>query len=89
MGTPIEQKPLYLEVAGRLRERIYAQGLKPGEWIDEKAMCQELGISRTPLRAIRDVLGDAVEVRHARALETTRSRSTAGFGDAIAAALEP
>ena len=61
MGTPIEQKPLYLEVAGRLRERIYAQRLKPGEWIDEKAVCKELGISRTPLR-------EALKVLHAESL---------------------
>ena len=61
MDTPIEQKPLYLEVAGRLRERIYAQRLKPGEWIDETAMSKELGISRTPLR-------EALKVLHAESL---------------------
>jgi DNA-binding GntR family transcriptional regulator len=61
MGTPIEQKPLYLEVADRLRERIHSQLLKPGEWIDEKAVCEELGISRTPLR-------EALKVLHAESL---------------------
>ena len=61
MGTPIEQKPLYIEVADRLRERIYSQLLKPGEWIDEKAVCEELGISRTPLR-------EALKVLHAESL---------------------
>ena len=50
MGTAIDQKPLYLEVADRLRERIYSQALQPGDWIDEKVLCDELGISRTPLR---------------------------------------
>jgi len=57
----IEQKPLYTEVADRLRERIYSQLLKPGEWIDEKLVCEELGISRTPLR-------EALKVLHAEAL---------------------
>jgi len=61
MNTMIEQKPLYIEVAGRIRERIYSQFLKPGEWIDEKAVCEQLGISRTPLR-------EALKVLHAEAL---------------------
>lgn len=61
MTTAIEQKPLYIEVADRLRERIYSQLLKPGEWIDEKVVCEELGISRTPLR-------EALKVLHAEAL---------------------
>ncbi|MCG6968054.1 MAG: GntR family transcriptional regulator [Chromatiaceae bacterium] len=61
MGTPIEQKPLYLEVADRLRERIYSQALRPGDWIDEKVVCEELGISRTPLR-------EALKVLHSESL---------------------
>lgn len=61
MGTAIDRKPLYLEVADRLREGIYSQALKPGEWIDEKALCEELGISRTPLR-------EALKVLHAESL---------------------
>ncbi len=61
MGTAIDQKPLYLEVADRLRERIYSQSLKPGDWIDEKVLCEELGISRTPLR-------EALKVLHAESL---------------------
>jgi len=42
--------------------------------------------SVTPLQAIRELAGDAVGIRHARALETTRSKSAAGFGDAVEAA---
>lgn len=41
---------LYLEVASRLRNRIYSQGLNPGEVIDELAIAEECGISRTPMR---------------------------------------
>ena len=33
-----------------MRERIYDYRLPPGGWIDEPALCEELGISRTPLR---------------------------------------
>ncbi len=61
MGRLIEQQPLYLEVADRIRERIYSQRMKPGEWIDEKELCEELGISRTPLR-------EALKVLHAESL---------------------
>ena len=42
--------PLYEEVAERLRQKIYDYELPPGEWIDEPALVEELGISRTPLR---------------------------------------
>ncbi|PKV13295.1 GntR family transcriptional regulator [Xanthomonas prunicola] len=42
--------PLYEEVAERLRQKIYDYALPPGEWIDEPALAEELGISRTPLR---------------------------------------
>ncbi|MCB1802727.1 MAG: GntR family transcriptional regulator [Gammaproteobacteria bacterium] len=61
MSTVIDQKPLYLEVADRLRERIYTGQLTPGDWIDEKVLCEELGISRTPLR-------EALKVLHAESL---------------------
>ncbi len=42
--------PLYEEVAEQLRQKIYDYLLPPGEWIDEPALAEELGISRTPLR---------------------------------------
>jgi len=47
---------LYQEVASRLRNRIYSQDLKPGESIDELALAEEYGISRTPLREALKVL---------------------------------
>ena len=52
----IEQKPLYLQVAERLRELIYKRELSPGDWIDEINLSQELAISRTPLREALKVL---------------------------------
>ena len=52
----IEQKPLYLQVAERLRELIYKRELTPGDWIDEINLSQELAISRTPLREALKVL---------------------------------
>lgn len=53
---PIATTALYMEVADRLRRRIYGHELRPGEPIDERALCEELGISRTPLREALKVL---------------------------------
>jgi beta-glucosidase len=43
-------------------------------------------LSQTPLAAIRELMGEKVVVNHARAMETSRSRSTAGFAEALDAA---
>lgn len=60
-------RALYLDVAEWLRQRIYSRALKPGEWIDELKLAQELGISRTPLR-------EAIKVLAAEGLVTMRLR---------------
>jgi len=52
----VAPRPLYLEVADRVRELIYQRNLHPGEWIDELDLCAQLGISRTPLREALKVL---------------------------------
>ena len=56
MLDPVAQRPLYVDVAERLRELIYRRTLLPGDWIDEPALCQQLTISRTPLREALKVL---------------------------------
>lgn len=52
----IVSNALYQEVAGRLRHRIFSHELEPGTWIDEQALAQAYGISRTPLREALKVL---------------------------------
>lgn len=47
---------LYQEVAERLRERIFSHELPPGTWVDEQAVADQYGISRTPLREALKVL---------------------------------
>lgn len=59
--------PLYEEVAERLRERIFARALEPGQWIDEQSLAAELGISRTPMR-------EALKVLAAEGLVTMKPR---------------
>jgi DNA-binding GntR family transcriptional regulator len=55
-GAPLGQRPLYQEVAERLREQIFNRELEPGSWIDEQKLTAALGISRTPLREALKVL---------------------------------
>jgi len=59
--TKITTPALYQEVASRLRLRIYSQDLKPGDAIDELALAEQYGISRTPMR-------EALKVLHAEGL---------------------
>jgi DNA-binding GntR family transcriptional regulator len=47
---------LYQQVAEQLRNRIFAHELAPGAWIDEQALAETFGISRTPLREALKVL---------------------------------
>jgi beta-glucosidase len=53
-----------------------------GTWIFDG----DPGLSVTPLTAIRDLLGTRASVRYFRALETTRSRNTDAFDEAVTAA---
>lgn len=63
----ISTTALYQEVATRLRDRIYSQDLKPGDAIDEQALAEEYGISRTPMR-------EALKVLHSEGLVVLEPR---------------
>ena len=47
---------LHEDVASQLRSRIFAGALAPGAFVDEMAWCEQLHISRTPLREALKVL---------------------------------
>ncbi|CAG4884035.1 GntR family transcriptional regulator [Georgfuchsia toluolica] len=55
-ATTITRTALYEEVAERLRASIFAHELAPGSWIDEQALADQFGISRTPMREALKVL---------------------------------
>jgi DNA-binding GntR family transcriptional regulator len=55
-GNSLAPRALYVEVAERLRQRIFSQQLEPGSWIDELKIAEAYGISRTPLREALKVL---------------------------------
>ena len=50
MNTKINNRPLYEDVADKLREQIFGKQLAPGSWLDEQSLAEEFGISRTPMR---------------------------------------
>ncbi len=53
---PIKRRSLHREVVDRLRTMIVEAELAPGERISEGELCEQLGISRTPLREALKVL---------------------------------
>ena len=67
LAAQLAPRPLYEEVAERLRQRIYNRELSPGDWIDELKIADQLGISRTPLR-------EALKVLATQGLETMKVR---------------
>lgn len=68
-----------LAVIGPMADDSYEQ---LGTWIFDG----DPALSQTPLQAIRAMAGPRVTVHHVRAMETTRTRTTAGFAEAVAAA---
>lgn len=68
-----------IAVIGPLADDPYEQ---LGTWIFDG----DPELSQTPLQAIRAFAGDRAEIRHVRALQTSRSRDTGDFDEALAAA---
>ena len=67
MNTKLNNRPLYEDVADRLREQIFSKQLAPGSWLDEQSLADQLGISRTPMR-------EAIKVLASEGLVTIKMR---------------
>jgi DNA-binding GntR family transcriptional regulator len=52
----IRRRPLHDEVTERLRDMIVEDRLAAGERVDEAFLCEQLGVSRTPLREALKIL---------------------------------
>jgi DNA-binding GntR family transcriptional regulator len=63
----LNPRPLYEEVAERLRASIFSHEFAPGDWVDEQALAIQYGISRTPMR-------EAIKVLAAEGLITMKMR---------------
>lgn len=55
---------LHDQVAQQLRDLIFAGALSPGAFVDETRLCEQLAISRTPLREALKVLTAEGLIRH-------------------------
>ena len=55
-AVAIRRRPLHDEATERVRDMIVEGRLAAGEWINETELCQQLQISRTPLREALKVL---------------------------------
>ena len=56
LKQPIVRQSLHEELVGRLRDLIVDGDLAPGVKIPEKELCEQFGVSRTPLREALKVL---------------------------------
>jgi DNA-binding GntR family transcriptional regulator len=67
-AAPIQRIPLHDEVLRKLGGLILRGELAPGSRVPERALCEQLGISRTPLREALKVLASSglVELRPSR-----------------------
>lgn len=65
-----------IAIIGPLADAPYEQ---LGTWIFDG----DSELSVTPLRSIRDMLGEDIEIRYARAMANSRSRPTGSFGEAV------
>ena len=52
----IDRPSLHDAIVARLRGMVYDGDLKPGDKVAEKALCETMGVSRTPLREALKVL---------------------------------
>jgi DNA-binding GntR family transcriptional regulator len=67
MNTKLNNRPLYEDVADRLREQIFNKQLPSGSWLDEQSLADQFGISRTPMR-------EAIKVLASEGLVTIKMR---------------
>lgn len=67
MNTKLNNRPLYEDVADRLREQIFSKELASGSWLDEQSLADQFGISRTPMR-------EAIKVLASEGLVTIKMR---------------
>jgi DNA-binding GntR family transcriptional regulator len=81
MDTKLNNRPLYEDVADKLREQIFSKKLLPGSWLDEQSLADQFGISRTPMR-------EAIKVLASEGLVTIKMRRGAYVTEVFRSDLE-
>ena len=66
MVTTVSQTPLHLALADRLSLWMHEQALKPGARLNENQLAEQLGVSRTPVRAALEHLASKGFVQRQR-----------------------
>lgn len=67
LAAPIAVRTLHEELVDRLRALIVDGALEPGAKINEQALCDRFGVSRTPLReALRSLAGEGLVIQTPR-----------------------
>ena len=61
----IERRPLFQQIADRVRDMILDGDYEPGERLNEKELSERFGVSRTPLREALKVLSSEGWITHA------------------------
>ncbi|MBE0452977.1 MAG: GntR family transcriptional regulator [Roseovarius sp.] len=90
-SEPIGRTALAVEITNRLRQMILEGLLQPGEKINEKALTEQFGVSRTPLREALKVLaaeGLLDLIPHRGAVITRQSEAELAEVFRVLAALE-
>ena len=64
-GDTIERRPLFEQIADRLRDMILDGDYEPGERLQEKELSERFGVSRTPLREALKILSSEGWITHA------------------------
>jgi DNA-binding GntR family transcriptional regulator len=77
----LNNRPLYEDVADKLREQIFSKKLLPGSWLDEQSLADQFGISRTPMR-------EAIKVLASEGLVTIKMRRGAYVTEVFRSDLE-
>ena len=81
MDAKLNNRPLYEDVADKLREQIFSKKLLPGSWLDEQSLADQFGISRTPMR-------EAIKVLASEGLVTIKMRRGAYVTEVFRSDLE-
>lgn len=84
-GDAIERRPLFQQIADRIRDMILDGDYEPGQRLQEKDLSERFGVSRTPLREALKVLASEGLITH----EPNRGATITKLSDAELAETYP
>lgn len=80
---PLQPLSLSMAIADRLRDRILAHAMPPGSTVNDSALAQSFGVSRTPVReALKLLCNEGLLTAHVRRGMTVTRLSSAQIREA-------